>query len=438
MDPVRELPFIRHANAYHTFFKTCKDLKQIFRSQDEAPVIIGLHEGARSSLKVGADLHGVDGIRDVTFEDGSITATITQAALYKVEALDDVKLIEYRPELSFANDQARQLVKVHQPVSSTNHTSTFDGTGQVVTVADSGFDVGTADPADIHPAFAHCTVNLRTVGRPKAGIPASRPESDQVDDPHGHGTHVAGSVVGNHTSSDLAGAPATDGTSPPTIAIQGTATGAELLFQSLLTGSPGRLTMVNPDVASVLFKVAYDAPHHPRIHSNSYIMVVRGSTDPSIPHTYSGPLRYYQHCDKIDDFIHENQDFVALFAAGNDARKAFDDAGNIIYPAQIGGLASSKNVITVGATESKRRYSKGSWALSRHTHAAYVCSSKGSTVEGRKKPDVVAPGTYIVSAKSRKSTSSEVWADSHHCQTRIGLASAVRAWRLRSPQAASP
>jgi hypothetical protein len=83
-----------------------------------------------------------------------------------------------------------------------------------VAVADTGFDTGSR--INVHPAFKGRVKKLYGLGRP--GI---------SDDPHGHGTHVAGSVLGDGVS-------ATEGN------IRGTAPKARLVLQSILDAQ-GRL-----------------------------------------------------------------------------------------------------------------------------------------------------------------------------------------------------
>jgi serine protease AprX len=121
-------------------------------------------------------------------------------------------------------------------------------------VADTGFD-------DTHPDFAGRIVRVVALGRPGGST-----------DPHGHGTHVAGSALGDGSASGGV--------------VRGTAPKAKLFFQSLLDknnklgGIPFRL--------ETLFAEAY--PAGARIHNNSwgsaafaaYRMDARKSTSTSI------------------------------------------------------------------------------------------------------------------------------------------------------------
>eukprot|EP00995_Heteronema_vittatum_P007660 NODE_280_length_1544_cov_98.821405_g203_i0.p1 GENE.NODE_280_length_1544_cov_98.821405_g203_i0~~NODE_280_length_1544_cov_98.821405_g203_i0.p1 ORF type:complete len:436 (+),score=61.67 NODE_280_length_1544_cov_98.821405_g203_i0:235-1542(+) len=97
-----------------------------------------------------------------------------------------------------------------------------------------------------------------------------------------------------------------------------------------------------------------------RIHSNSW-----GSID---------SVAYYGgHNSDFDAYQWSNSDFLIVVAAGNEGSKGVVSPG------------SSKNVVTVGA-------SAGQGILPQ--------SSLGPLYDGRRKPDVVAPGYRVVSVKS--------------------------------------
>jgi serine protease AprX len=106
---------------------------------------------------------------------------------------------------------------------------------------------------------------------------------------------------------------------------------------------------------------------------------------------------------------------VICFAAGNSGTDANGDG--IIDPGSLGSEAAAKNCITVGASENTRdniRLTYGQLNAStfphnpvfedsttNHDQGMAAFSSRGPTKEARIKPDVVAPGTSILSTRSR-------------------------------------
>lgn len=82
----------------------------------------------------------------------------------------------------------------------------------------------------------------------------------------------------------------------------------------------------------------------------------------------------------VDKFTFDNDDFVVVIAAGNDG-----DEG----PRTIGAPATAKNCIAVGASLSKPQQDE-----------LVYFSSRGPTMDGRIKPDIVAPGVWTKSAKA--------------------------------------
>ena len=149
------------------------------------------------------------------------------------------------------------------------------------------------------------------------------------------------------------------------------------------------------------------------IHSNSWgVYPLRTKQE-----TYSDAESF-----KADDAMWKSRELLVVWAAGNDGNKRTEDTfGNKVRYRQIGGEAASKNVITVGATFNDRRLAKDSLrvfadvemcvdneeqmvynkGIQGRVSEAADFSSQGPTAEGRLKPDVVAPGFAILSARSR-------------------------------------
>ncbi|WP_339146632.1 MULTISPECIES: S8 family serine peptidase [unclassified Sutcliffiella] len=257
----------------------------------------------------------------------------------------NVLYISPKPEYKVMNDVARGIVKADVAQNSYG----LYGQGQVVAVADTGLDTGRND-SSMHEAFRGKITALYALGR-----------SNNSNDPNGHGTHVAGSVLGNGATN------------------KGMAPQANLVFQSIMDSSGGLGGL--PSNLSTLFSQAYTAGA--RIHTNSWGAAVNGA--------------YTTDSRNVDDYVRKN-DMAVLFAAGNEG----PNSGTISAP------GTAKNAITVGATENYRP-SFGSYA-DNINHVAQF-SSRGPTRDGRIKPDVMAPGTFILSARSSLAPDSSFWAN---------------------------
>jgi len=273
------------------------------------------------------------------------------------------------------------------------------GASQIVGIADTGLDTG--DLTDLHHDFLDASGQPRVVQAFALG--RENDWSDSTEPPvhyGGHGTHVAGSVLGNGAQSGGNAA-----TSSYTGSFAGMAPEAGLVFQSVMDAY-GYLSGI-PDDFSQLFEQARTAGAS--IHTNSW-----GA---------DYDLGYYSYeAAVVDDYLWRHPDMTILYAAGN---AGVDwDANGVIDPTSIGQPATAKNCITVGATESYRPPGHGwggianyTWGyawpydypvnpiasdyISNNPSGMAAFSSRGPCVDGRIKPDVVAPGTNIISCRSR-------------------------------------
>lgn len=276
------------------------------------------------------------------------------------------------------------------------------GAGEIVAVCDTGLDTG--DPANIHPDFAGRVVAVKSYPITPYWAPwVLNPGGDDgvADLDTGHGTHVAGSVLGNGTASAA---------TPPRI--QGTAPQAKLVFQAVEQqmrwrpgaappGNPRYLLAGIPDNLEPLFRFAYD--QGARIHSNSWGGGEAGAYD--------------DQCRQFDDFVWRRKDMCFVIAAGNDGSDA--DGDGAINPGSVTSPGTCKNGITVGACENLRSNfnseTYGSWwpddfpqapihndPMANNPRQVVAFSSRGPTTDGRTKPDVVAPGTFILSTRSTR------------------------------------
>ena len=226
------------------------------------------------------------------------------------------------------------------------------GRGQILGLADSGLDLGNMN--DLHPDLQSVPGQM-----PKVIMLKSWAGRDVPDDPVGHGTHMAATLVGTGEASEGQ--------------FQGIAPGASLYFQALLDQNSN---LTAPQNLNDLFSPAYSAGVH--VHINGW---------------GGGPNNYGNNTAQIDRFVRSYPDFLPIIAAGNNGPKA----------SSLTSEANSKNALVIGACQSVRP------ALSPEaSEAGQVTrfSSQGPTGDGRIKPDLVAPGSALVSACSRLVNSS--------------------------------
>jgi serine protease AprX len=288
-----------------------------------------------------------------------------------------LSMVEYVPPKLF-NDVARGLLGV--TLDNPERRLPLTGAGQVVAVADTGLQ-------EDHPDFAGRVIEVVALGRP-----------NDASDPHGHGTHVAGSVLADGSASDGAFA--------------GVAPEAKLYFQSLLDrqGGLGGLPVSLED----LFEPAYQAGA--RVHNNSW-----GAATASA---------YTVDSNDVDAYAAKRRDMLIVIAAGNEGTAAnpFNTVPGFVDWLSIGSPASCKNALTVGAARNKRtsgglsgRTYGSTWPgdfpkppiseqrLSGDPDCLAAFSSRGPCDDRRIKPDIVAPGTDIISTRSDSAPDDNFW-----------------------------
>ncbi len=312
----------------------------------------------------------------------SAVAFLTAAQIDEVASWPDVDWIEPKLQPRLLSDKAvltnmMNVTPAWKAISAGGLGLT--GAGQVVAVADTGCDKGST--SDIHADF---------VGRIKAGYGWTNgvyQSSASWADYDAHGTHVGGCILGSGAQSNGQ--------------FRGVAYEAQLVVQGCQEDLGGL-----PDDINDLFNQAYS--QGARIHSNSWGWGVDEAG------------QYIYDAANADEYMWTNQNFLVLFAAGNDGidknRDGVIDPGSVIPP------ATSKNCLGVGASENYRStggYADYTWGgtWGRDFPAAPISgdkisgtatpqgiaafSGRGPTADGRIKPDIVAPGTDIISVRSR-------------------------------------
>jgi serine protease AprX len=193
------------------------------------------------------------------------------------------------------------------------------------------------------------------------------PEHDGLDR-YGHGTHMSGIIVGDGTSSNGQ--------------YTGVAPGAHLI--SVKVAGYDGATDVSVIIAALQWVIVHRAQFNIRVLNLSF------GTDSTQPYAI----------DPLDFAVEQawRSGITVVVAAGNRG----SDPGTIDKP------ADDPYVITVGAADTKQTTTTAD-----DTVAAF--SAQGPTPDGFKKPDIVAPGISIVSARDPNST-----VDQLHPVARVG------------------
>ncbi|MDD3270264.1 MAG: S8 family serine peptidase, partial [Syntrophomonadaceae bacterium] len=252
----------------------------------------------------------------------------------------------------FLNDRAADIAGSTPLLAPGLLNSTgLSGQGQIIGIADSGLDKGSI--SDIH-----LDLQSEAGKMPKVAMLKSYSGRTVPDDPNGHGTHMAATIAGSGQASEGK--------------YRGIAPGASLYFQALLDQEDQLRIPPNLDQ---LFRPAYAAGV--RIHVNGW-----GNSG----NAYTG------NSAQIDNFVYEHPDFLPVFGAGNSGPGA----------ATITGEANSKNALAVGSSQIPRPAFSNE---ARYVDQAAGSSSRGPAQDGRIKPELLAPGSAVISACSSLTTS---------------------------------
>ncbi len=429
---IKQIPEVSHLTHYSP--KIDERLKYLDREEASLPARIGGHpqlERNRSQVAEPGNVHfpgiwiliffrqedrdrAAENLTDhqieIVGEEGDDTLVIDlihyphnwQQALAVIKSQSGLREIEEDSPASFFNDRAVPLiaegvVPAHNPDPIGSNSLNLTGSGETIGIADSGLDTG--DINNLHPDFQNRVIEIEDLG--SSGT-MYRYHQDEIDfcpvgaDRHsGHGTHVAGSAIGS------------SGHSPQTtnqiLPIRGMASDAKLFFQSRgyikTQEQPIEEYFDTLNITGIL-QGAYE--NRARIHSNSWGLSTR-------------LCEYHPISKSIDKFMWDNKDFLVVVAAGNegihtDPNTAWIDSSSICPP------GTAKNCLTVGASENNR-YEQFRIAYGRKYRRKFpyppffdngiadsnddiaAFSSRGPC-GGRYKPDVIAPGTFVLSTRS--------------------------------------
>ncbi len=312
----------------------------------------------KNAIKLEKEIKAL-GIKVIENNKDCIIVQSNGSQLIQLASLSEIKAVNPYGRIVLHNNMAETIIEG----DTIQNNFSLDGSNQIIAVADTGLDRGVND-ATMSPDFRNRIISIYALGRP-----------GDASDLDGHGTHVAGSVLGSGDNSNNN--------------VRGLAPAASLVFQSL-EDATGGLGGIPANLGVGLFDVARD--DGARIHTNSW------GADNDNAYTFRS--------NQADQFAFQNRDFLILFSAGNDA------------PNGIGSPGTAKNVFTIGASENDRavpatvsfpsspRFPTGVAVNNFDQNSDDIndiagFSSIGPAVNNRIKPDVVAPGTWILSARSR-------------------------------------
>jgi serine protease AprX len=368
---VRKLDWVRDVSRYGLRQTLAPELAERIASSETGAELASHGNGAGGMfdcvLHRADDLQYVrdriaeaDGI-DIVEETDSLVRFRAEGATPFLAALAQLPqvrtLAPYEPA-ELRAEYARKLIGIDR--LNAPEPGRLTGEGELVGVFDSGVDAGHPDLAD------------------RLAAPPEAVKGLSPTDTYGHGSHVAGLIAGTGAASGGK--------------VRGAAPGAKLVSVAI---TDGQSLDVEPDLSRLL---ALASEKGAKIINLSWGMKLASEYD--------------QGATRFDKFVYENPEILVVVAAGNEgsAPRGYVELRNIGTP------ATAKNVLTVGACDSDRPdFPELTWGQYEPTRFGEkpACdepvagnpdlpagiSSRGPANDYRVKPDLLAPGTCILSVR---------------------------------------
>jgi serine protease AprX len=368
-DKVRALSFVRWVGPYRPDHKIHPRLAAAARAAPQTNQVLAVNVLLSPQATSGeiaevrsllSNIAHESKLRQGTFLRGNLPP----ASLDALAQSSAVLWVERAPRRKLVDEMAAKLVGGDDGLTGTPTVTQqlgFGGAGVTVCVADTGLDSGNTN-----------TMHLDLKGR-VTGFQWYGATITDGSDGYGHGTHVAGIVAGN------AGTGETDPDSGAFYGL-GVASTASLFIERIFDDNATEASPFPSDET-----LTHDAVRHGAvIGSNSWGNDVQGEYD-------TDAAQFDELVRDADSSTPGDQPYILEFSSGN----AGPDTQT------VGSPATGKNVIATGACESVPNtlaLTYGLYADGQDTMADF--SSRGPCEDGRIKPDVVAPGTWIASAAS--------------------------------------
>jgi subtilisin-like proprotein convertase family protein len=389
---------------YEPYYKLKPSLLKLAVAQaplpDESTLNVLLFADARQTAPAALEKLGARIVGDAEPSPfGPVLRVVPPAdGLPAVAALPGVQEVEWALTRAAANDFSRVTIGVATDVLATNNYLGLTGTNVLVNVNDSGVDA------------THPDLSPRVFGD----------AASTLVDPNGHGTHVAGIIAssgGQSTTVSNASGP------------QGPYAGVGNEFRGMAPAAS--LYALPVGMLTGPFS-AGSAQFWP---SDAYLQETPAQTNAFISNNswnYVGPdsQTYDLHAASYDAAVRDalpnvpgSQPLLLVFSAGNAGSGNSDGTGG--NPDSIQSPGTAKNVITVGAIEQLRDITNNVWkcsivadtnscatnqpwlATTDSSDQVAAFSSRGPVGvgvegQGRFKPDLVAPGTFVISTRSAR------------------------------------
>jgi hypothetical protein len=301
--------------------------RQALAAKGQELVLVTLFEGettagvsaAIARLAPGAKVHWSERVGDNLV----VSATVPRGAGLTLAARPDVAFIEPAPELTERrNNENRWIVQTNIPNSTPFYTQGVHGEGQIVGILDTRID-------KFHCSFSDPDHPIGPLHRKILAY------NRDYTAPGSHGTHVAGTVVGD-------------------AGVDASTRGVAYLAKLVYAGIPAYTE------TSILAALNLHQVQGARVHTNSW------GNDATT--SYDGL------CRGIDSFMYSNESALVIFAVTN--------------LSTLKNPENAKNLLAVGATGA----APGQDTLCR--------GGAGPTSDGRRKPEVFAPGCSTISSRS--------------------------------------